>query len=94
MEGVQGNQQVFQLDVTVQNPAVTAHLSCVCCLPHDNPCQILTNRVALQKLIQGLAGHGPLEDHDVVVRLHLPVQKLDDLRNPGLVVRMIVQSDL
>lgn len=42
-KGIRVNQQVFQLDISVQHSTLAALLSCKCCLAHDNPWHILFN---------------------------------------------------
>lgn len=43
---------------------------------------------------QAHAGHGPLQDHDVVVWVVLPVQEFDYLRDAGALIGHECQADL
>jgi len=63
---------------------------------HDDLCHVLVDVVVVPVQIfdQALTGCRELQNHNVLIWLFVPVQKLDDLGNPGAFVGENLQTDL
>lgn len=86
-------QQVLQFYVLMEDATLTANVSSVNDLLHNLPCcpLIETSSLELHEPKHVHARQRALQDHGVVVRVVLPVQQYNYLRNAGALLAMNVR---
>lgn len=89
-------QQVLQFYVLMEDATLTANVSSVNDLLHNLPCcpLIETSSLELHEPKHVHARQRALQDHGVVVRVVLPVQQYNYLRNAGALIGHECQADL
>ncbi len=92
---VRVHQEVLQFYITMEDATLTANVSGMNDLPHYMSCHLLIKLSSeFHKVKHAHAGHGPLRDHDVVVRVVLPVQEFDYLWYTGALIGQECQANL
>lgn len=77
----------------MENATLTANVRGMNDLPHNMSCFPLVEPSSEHhETKQAHARHGPLQNHDVVVRVVLPVQEFNYLRNAGALIGHECQS--
>lgn len=81
--------------IAMEDTTLTANASSMNDLPHNMSCHYLIKLSSeLHKMKHAHAGHGPLRDHDVMVRVVLPVQESDYLWYAGALIDQECQANL
>ncbi len=79
----------------MEDATLAANISSMNDLPHKMSCHPLFEPLSLlHETKKAHARHGPLQDHDIVVRVVLPVQEFDYVWNAGVLIGHECQANL